>query len=239
MNNKALKAAMVVFKFLLKATLLTLLSILIILGIYMLCLGITMKAGLDSCQAKSTARAELEKKRIELNTDTYGVNTDHLIEIEEAWGAYEIPGISKDDILILTDMYDTRILIGQASELTNPLFDLECRAFEIGNHETPVGYAEIIKDALKKGKTISRPNYSSLPTIYRIYLDDGISFFYIGSIYKIKSDSITEGGYVLIDYSENTTRYLPLEDKDGFYDWLDENVFNDTDETIEDAVPAD
>ena len=231
------------FKTLLKRLLIAILVIalisLLVFGGHLLVFSIIIVGAVKSCQNESAARASLGDNRIELSDDYYEIVYSELVSIKGALWSYEIPGISSDDIVFLGGMYvgTGRILLNRESEIKEPILDLESKAFVVNGVEAPLEYSEIIKTAMKSGNLGYNPGEK---TNFKIYLSDNNSFYFKGEILRVEATEKYELRYYCSGYNHNATYHL-LEDKDGFYDWLDENIFVTTEEnseSVENELPA-
>ena len=199
----------------------------------------------QSSMEVSTVRTELLENRIELDVDYYEVDKFGVISIIDSGAIYEIPGISTDDI-VCANRYPLYyhhelpiIYLNPNSEIKDPVLDLESKTLVVNGVEAPIAYSEVIKTAIK-GDNIGY--HHGEKTNFKIYLNDNNSFYFKGEIIRVEATEKYELRYYCSGCRDNNVGDIPyhlLEDLDGFYDWLDENVFNDTGKNIEDAVPAD
>lgn len=214
----------------LKRVLVILLGILavlfIITGIFVLVTFFRFKMALDACAAQNSVRAELQENRIELNMDDYCVIPSGLTAVEGTWGTYAIDGISVDDIVYMQDLWSTHILLRRDSKIKNPLFDLECKAFSVNGVKADIKYTESIRAALK-GPQVSGV-ISGESVGYSIYLNSECGLLFAGEIIRVEATEENERAYFIEGFG-GYNKYL-LEDSDGLYTWLDENVFTESEE---------
>ena len=167
--------------------------------------------------------------------DYYEVDKSGLVSIIDSGAIYEISGISTDDIVCayrypLYYLHELpTIYLNPHSEIKEPVLDLESKAFVVNGVETPIEYSEIIKTAMKSGNLGYNPGKR---TNFKIYLNDGNSFYFKGEIIRVEATEKYELRYYCSGYRGDSTYHL-LEDIDGFYDWLDENIFVTTEENSE------
>ena len=190
----------------------------------------------QSSMEVSTVRTELLENRIELDGDYYEVDKFGVISIIDSGAIYEIPGISTDDI-VCANRYPLyyhhelpTIYLNPNSEIKDPVLDLESKALVMNGVEVPIAYSEVIKTAIKGGNLGNR---SGERTTFKIYLNDNNSFYFKGEIIRVEATEKSELRYYCSGCRDNNVgdiTYHLLEDKDGFYDWLDENIFLGTEE---------
>ena len=190
---------------------------------------------IQSSMEVSTVRTELLENRIELAADCYEVDKYGVISIIDSGAIYEIPGISTDDIVcayrstIYFSYEEPTIYLNPCSEIKDPVLDLESKALVVNGVEVPIAYSEVIKTAIKGGNLGNR---SGERTTFKIYLNDNNSFYFKGEIIRVEATEKSELRYYCSGYKDiiDAIPYHLLEDKDGFYDWLDENIFLGTEE---------
>ena len=205
----------------------TLIGILVLSG-YFLGFSVIIVGAVESCRNEGAERSRLEENRIELTEEYYGVVYGELVSINGALWSHEIPGISSDDIVFLEGMYKGtgRILLNRESEIKVPLLDLENRAFAVDGADAPLGYSELIKRAVNGTRL---PDVSGEAVNFRIYLNDNNSFYFKGELIRVEATEEHERRYYCSGYSDgfhSNYKYYLIEDTDGFYAWLDENIFN-------------
>lgn len=220
-----------ILKRLLIAVLAIMLIVLLVLGGYLLAFSIIIVGALESCRIEGAERSRLEENRIELTEEYYGVVYDELVSIKGALWAHEIPGISSDDIVFLEGMYKGtgRLLLNRESKIKVPLLDLESMAFVVNGTEVPLEYTDLIKKTMNGGR---HPDIKGETVNFRIYLNDNNSFYFKGKLIRIEATEEHERRYYCSGYSDgfhSNYKYYLIEDTDGFYAWLDENIFNNTD----------
>lgn len=103
------------------------------------------------------------------------------------------------------------------------------------------GYFDTIKNALNSSEIeVEDSNIIRGKTIY-IFLDETENLYFRGTVRRIRKNNEAERFYTIRAYLDGEYREFLLEDKDGFYDWLDENIFVDAEEnneSLEDIAPA-
>lgn len=219
---------MKIFLRILKYLLIILLGLLIIALLVVGALLLWLKTESASCEAKQEVRAELTEGRTELSADCYGADQRRLKLIDG--GVYEIPGIPSEDIVCSTVYWfgqpngePLKILLSPDSEINEPVHELDCKGVAVGGIDAPTEYAEIVKSALNGD--IYRKIESKESRGIKVYLGEDKSFWFSGSVYL--SEAMGERGRVY--YVRENDIYHELEDRDGFYDWLDENIFGKAD----------
>ena len=188
-------------------------------------LSIRFVLAIDSCSKSNEHRAVLTEGRVELDLDYYGSDMGKLISIDG--GVYEIPGIDADDIVCSTVYWfgqpngqPMNILLSPDSYIKEPILDLDGKQITVKGMDAPAEYAELIKSAMKgdRHQGIEWKDSASV----RIYLGENGSFYFQSTVYLYEAAD----GRGRVYFVQGTNGlYYEIKDADGFYLWLDTNVF--------------
>lgn len=203
-------------------------SVLIVIGIVLLCL-MSIGALFWGLMLFDTISCEPFSVDVSYYTEMdycFQVDADALDQIRNT-GLYDISGISRRDMVYSSE--SERVLVHRNSNLRNALRRLEFQAFYVGDAEADTKYIEGI-DTIFDATPLPFPESEVGEWIQcRIYLNGERSFWCAFEIAVVEGTERYKGDYVIRPLGKS--RFYRLKNADGFYAWLDENVFNDAEKT--------